>query len=86
VTTEFFTVDELRPSAGDVLSVEAILGAAGACVAIVVLNGECELVDGRAFQPVALKRGDTALIPAAIGAATLLAAGSDLRVLAARVM
>ncbi len=86
VTTEFFTVDELRPAAGDVLSVEAILGAGGSCVAIVVLDGECELVDGRAFQPVALKRGDTALIPAGIGAQTLLAAGSGLRVLAARVV
>lgn len=86
VTTEFFTVDELRPAAGDVLSVEAILGAGGACVAIVVLDGECELVDGREFQPVALKRGDTALIPAGIGPATLLAAGSGLRVLAARVV
>ena len=86
VTTEFFTVDELRPAVGDVLSVEAILGAGGACVAIVVLDGECELVDGRAFQPVALKRGDTALIPAGIGPQTLLAAGSGLRVLAARVV
>lgn len=86
VTTEFFTVDELRPAAGDVLSVEAILGAGGSCVAIVVLDGECELVDGRAFQPVALKRGDTALIPAGIGPQTLLAAGSGLRVLAARVV
>ncbi len=86
VTTEFFTVDELRPAVGDVLSVEAILGAGGSCVAIVVLDGECELVDGRAFQPVALKRGDTALIPAGIGPQTLLAAGSGLRVLAARVV
>ena len=86
VTTEFFTVDELRPALGDVVSIAAALGGRKTCVAIVVLDGECELVDGKAFQPVALKRGDTVLVPAEIVGATLLAAGEHLRVLAASVV
>ncbi len=86
VTTEFFTVDELRPRLGDVVSIAASLGGRQTCVAIVVLDGECELVDGKAFQPVALKRGDTALVPAGLAAATLLAAGDKLRVLTASVV
>lgn len=89
VTTEYFTVDELRPGIGDVVAIADVLGVAGgrgAAVAIVVLEGECELVDGRAFQPVALRRGDTALVPAAIVAHTLLSASvAGVRVLAARV-
>ena len=86
VTTDFFTVDELRPATGAVVplgAIDATRGAGGpACLAIVVIDGECELVaDATAFQPVALKRGDTALIPAAIAPQALLAAGSNLRVL-----
>jgi mannose-6-phosphate isomerase len=86
VTTEFFTVDELRPRTGDVVSLGAALHGRATCVAIVMLDGECEIVaDATAFQPVALKRGDTALIPAGIVGQALLAAGSGVRLLLASV-
>lgn len=86
VTTEFFTVDELRPADGDVVHLGGIVGGRNACVALVVLDGECEVVDGKLFQPVALKRGDTALVPAGIAVNAMVAAGRGVRMLAARVV
>ncbi len=87
VTTDFFTVDELRPGAGDLIPLGALAtGKNGldSCFALIVIDGECELAaDARTFQPVALQRGDTALVPAAIAARSLLAAGTNLRALMA---
>jgi mannose-6-phosphate isomerase len=89
VTTGFFAVDELRPETGGVVPIGASApgeGVMGEWLALIVLEGECELVAGdMAFQPVALRRGDTALIPGTISAGTLLAAGENLRVLLASV-
>jgi mannose-6-phosphate isomerase len=85
VTTEFFIVDELRPEVGDIVPI----GAGGLrrdaeCVVLVVLDGDCQLVctDGsHAATPVILKRGDTAVIPAATEPATMLVAGKGVRAL-----
>ena len=85
VTTEFFVVDELRAGRGDVVAVGGS-GVAGANVAMVMIDGEGEIIaDGGGFLPVGVRKGDTALLPAAIAPMAVLAAGEGARVLVAHV-
>ena len=86
VTTEFFTVDELRPGSADELTVARSCSGCGGCFALIVLAGSARLyARDNSFQPVDLSLGDTALVPESISTHTWLKAGDDLRILRVRV-
>jgi hypothetical protein len=49
------------------------------------VRGPVELEGGEAFAPVALGHGDTALIPASLGARCVVSGGGETSILVARV-
>lgn len=86
VTTEFFTVDELRPGDSDELTVARSCTGCGGFFALVVLAGSATLTArDNAFAPVHLRTGDTGVVPACISTYTWLQAANGLRVLRVRV-
>lgn len=86
VSTEFFSVDELRPGEGDELTVARSCSGCGGCFAIIVLAGSGRLLArDHSFDAVDLNLGDTALVPECISTHTWLRAGAGLKVLRVRV-
>lgn len=86
VTTPFFTVDELRPLSGDEVTIGYTCSkspASGGCFALMVIAGDARIESraGSHFDPLPVRAGDTALIPAAIARDTILRAGNGLRIL-----
>lgn len=76
VTTEFFTLDQLRPRAGSALPIGAEGDRDGRAYAITLLDGAGTLRDtAGAFADVPILRGQTVLVPAQISARTRLVAG-----------
>lgn len=92
VTTEFFTVDELRLHAGLSRSLLASpVGVSPAEIhrahAIVLLRGSLTLTsDARSFEPLALDAGATALLPASIVPDVILTATHDATLLVVDVL
>lgn len=83
VKTEFFVVDEVRPRAGDEVTIGYSCKNSGGCFALVVLSGSGRLIPRApgAFEDVIVKAGNTVLVPAAISAGVALVAGEGLRAL-----
>jgi mannose-6-phosphate isomerase len=85
VTTEFFTLDQARPGAGEALRI----GYDGRCFVLMVLAGGGVLRDARGgsrFAPVRVSRGQTVLIPASIAGETDFVADGACDVLRACVL
>ncbi|MCC5621600.1 type I phosphomannose isomerase catalytic subunit [Nostoc sp. CHAB 5715] len=63
VTTEFFTLDEVRPAQGS----PTTLGQSGRCAVVMAVSGSSRLTStAGAFAPIELRAGTTALVPAAL--------------------
>ncbi len=77
-TTEFFSIDEARPDEGDQVQV----GYGDACFVLMILEGDGALMAGDAcYEPMALTKGMTVLVPARGADTTTVVAGPGLRLL-----
>lgn len=77
-TTEFFTIDEARPDEGDQVQV----GYGDACFVLMILEGDGALIASDAcYEPMALTKGMTLLVPALGADDTAVMAGKNLRLL-----
>jgi mannose-6-phosphate isomerase len=87
VTTEFFTIDELRPALGSIITPGAGGPGPGAeCIALIILDGSGSLMcQAASFPPLTLRRGDTVLLPRALAPQSTLIAGTNLRALRASI-
>jgi mannose-6-phosphate isomerase len=78
VTTEFYTIEEARPRAGEA----AALKVTGGPTVVMVLRGSGEIRSG-SNPPVAISTGHTALVPASLTSTATFIAASDATVLIA---